>query len=51
VPEEALDLFGKPEIFNTDQGSRFTSQAFTSVLRVSVVGRPQYMRRVLQLAL
>ena len=24
--------FGKPEIFNTDQGSQFTSMAFTGVL-------------------
>jgi putative transposase len=31
--EEALSRFGKPEIFNTDQGSQFTSEAFTSVLR------------------
>lgn len=30
--EEALTRYGKPEIFNTDQGSQFTSQAFTSVL-------------------
>lgn len=30
--EEALVRYGKPEIFNTDQGSQFTSQAFTSVL-------------------
>ena len=30
--EEALGRFGKPEIFNTDQGSQFTSFAFTSVL-------------------
>ncbi|MGA1810604.1 IS3 family transposase [Sphingobium sp. WW5] len=30
--EEALARYGKPEIFNTDQGSQFTSQAFTSVL-------------------
>lgn len=30
--EEALVRFGKPEIFNTDQGSQFTSQAFTGVL-------------------
>ena len=30
--EEALARFGNPEIFNTDQGSQFTSQAFTSVL-------------------
>jgi transposase InsO family protein len=30
--EEALTRFGKPEIFNTDQGSQFTSTAFTAVL-------------------
>ena len=31
--EEALARFGKPEIFNTDQGSQFTSAAFTGVLQ------------------
>jgi len=30
--EEALENYGKPEIFNTDQGSQFTSEAFTSLL-------------------
>ena len=30
--EEALARYGKPEIFNTDQGSQFTSMAFTGVL-------------------
>ena len=30
--EEALARFGKPEIFNTDQGSRFTSAAFSATL-------------------
>jgi putative transposase len=30
--EEALGCFGRPTIFNTDQGAQFTSQAFTSVL-------------------
>ena len=30
--EEALTRFGAPEIFNTDQGSQFTSMAFTQVL-------------------
>ncbi len=30
--EEALMRFGRPDIFNTDQGSQFTSIAFTSVL-------------------
>ncbi len=29
---EALQLFGKPDIFNTDQGSQFTSLKFTGVL-------------------
>jgi putative transposase len=33
--EEALARYGKPEIFNTDQGSQFTSLAFTSVLQRS----------------
>ena len=28
-----MDRYGKPEIFNTDQGSQFTSHAFTGVLR------------------
>ena len=31
--EEALARFGKPEIFNTDQGSQFSSSDFTAVLR------------------
>ncbi len=30
--EEAIARYGRPEIFNTDQGSQFTSMAFTSVL-------------------
>ena len=30
--EDALSRHGKPEIFNTDQGSQFTSLAFTGVL-------------------
>jgi len=30
--EEALRTHGKPEVFNTDQGSQFTSDAFTRVL-------------------
>jgi putative transposase len=31
--QEAIDRYGCPEIFNTDQGCQFTSDAFTSVLR------------------
>ncbi len=30
--EEAIARYGKPEIFNTDQGSQFTGAAFTGVL-------------------
>ena len=30
--EEAMARFGKPEIFNTDQDSQFTSREFTSLL-------------------
>jgi putative transposase len=30
--EEALARYGKPEIFNTDQGSQFTSHEFTGLL-------------------
>ena len=31
--EEALNRYSKPEIFNTDQGSQFTSLAFTGLLK------------------
>ncbi|MFO0170010.1 MAG: IS3 family transposase [Alphaproteobacteria bacterium] len=31
--EEALAKYGKPEVFNTDQGSQFTSLAFTELLK------------------
>jgi putative transposase len=31
--EEALQNYGRPQIFNTDQGSQFTSVAFTGLLR------------------
>lgn len=42
--EEALQKYGTPEIFNTDQGCQFTSEIFTSVLiaqgiRISMDGR------------
>ena len=30
--EEAIGKHGKPEIFNSDQGSQFTSEAFTGIL-------------------
>ena len=31
--EEALAKYGEPEIFNSDQGSQFTSVAFTDLLK------------------
>jgi len=31
--EEALQRYGHPEIFNTDQGCQFTSESFTGVLK------------------
>ena len=48
----SLDRFGRPEIFNTDQGSQFTSAAFTGVLaasgiRISMDGRGRWMDNVL----
>jgi putative transposase len=30
---EALSRYGRPEIFNSDQGSQFTSEAFTGTLQ------------------
>lgn len=33
--EEAIDIYSKPEIFNTDQGIQFTSNTFTDVLKVN----------------
>jgi putative transposase len=33
--EEALHRYGTPEIFNTDQGSQFTSEAFTGLLKAN----------------
>ena len=46
--EEALARYGRPEIFNTDQGSQFTGAAFTGVLtaagvRISMDGRGRWM--------
>ena len=49
--EEALDCYGKPEIFNTDQGSQFTSEDFTKVLldaeiTISMDGKGRWMDNV-----
>ena len=35
--EQALQTYGIPEIFNTDQGCQFTSDAFTSVLKAHCI--------------
>jgi putative transposase len=49
--QEALARFGCPEIFNTDQGSQFTSSEFTEVLRaagvrISMDGRGRWVDNV-----
>jgi len=49
--EEALVRYGRPEIFNTDQGSQFTSEAFTGALcdagiRISMDGKGRWMDNV-----
>jgi len=49
--EEALARFGRPAIFNSDQGSQFTSPRFTEVLtgagvRISMDGRGRWMDNV-----
>ena len=50
--EEALARHGRPEIFNTDQGSQFTSPRFTRVLqdaavKISMDGRGRWMDNVM----
>jgi putative transposase len=49
--EEALERYGAPEIMNTDQGSQFTSEGFTSVLeannvKISMDGRGRWLDNV-----
>jgi putative transposase len=49
--QEALARHGRPEIFNTDQGSQFTSLAFTQMLtdanvRISMDGKGRWMDNV-----
>ncbi len=31
--EDALRIYGNPDLFNSDQGAQFTSEAFTGVLK------------------
>ena len=49
--EEAMARHGRPEIFNTDQGSQFTSPRFTGVLlqagvKISMDGKGRWMDNV-----
>jgi putative transposase len=49
--EEALSQYGRPEIFNTDQGSQFTSNDFTRTLKrhaitISMDGKGRYMDNI-----
>ena len=49
--EEAIEACGAPEIFNTDQGSQFTSEEFTGVLkrhdiRISMDGKGRWVDNV-----
>jgi len=49
--QEALIRYGAPDIFNTDQGSQFTTTRFTEVLekrqiRISMNGRGRWLDNV-----
>jgi len=49
--QEAISRYGTPDIFNTDQGSQFTSEAFTGVLRenniqISMDGKGRWVDNV-----
>lgn len=49
--EEAIARFGRPEIFNTDQGAQFTCEAFLNVLerndiRISMDGKGRWLDNV-----
>ena len=50
--KEALAKYGKPDVFNTDQGSQFTSSAFTETLKgaevkISMDGRGRWVDNVM----
>jgi len=49
--EEAITKYGRPEIFNTDQGAQFTSAQFTGILKaneieISMDGKGRWMDNV-----
>ena len=48
---EAMERYGQPEIFNTDQGAQFTSADFVGELagrkvRISMDGRGRYLDNI-----
>ena len=48
---EAIEIYGKPEIFNSDQGSQFTSNEFTNFLlesgiKISMDGKGRWVDNV-----
>ncbi len=48
---EAVEIYGAPQIFNTDQGSQFTSEEFTGVLKsnniqISMDGKGRWVDNV-----
>jgi len=50
--EEAIVKYGVPEIFNSDQGSQFTADAFTGILdakgiKISMDGRGRWMDNIM----
>jgi putative transposase len=49
--EEAISRYGTPQLFNTDQGSQFTSDDFTDILKkhaikISMDGKGRWMDNV-----
>jgi len=49
--EEAIERYGAPDIFNTDQGAQFTSEAFTNALKqhdikISMDGKGRWVDNV-----
>ena len=49
--QQAITRYGAPDVFNTDQGAQFTSEAFTSALtahgvRISMDGKGRWMDNV-----
>jgi len=49
--KEAIDRYGIPDIFNTDQGSQFTSLSFTNILKdhgikISMDGKGRWIDNV-----